>query len=104
VLAHRAPLPLAHIRPPAPPILRASAALLETSPFGVDGHRCSAPNAPMSLGAHALPGLTQQAPGIQRASDRPRLRGRAARLVRRISVANLADRAHPLVLERVAQR
>jgi hypothetical protein len=39
VLAHRAPLPLAHIRAPAPPILLTGAALLETSPFGVNGHR-----------------------------------------------------------------
>src|SRR5262249_50695303 len=58
----------------------------------------------MSSGAHALPGPTQQAPGIERASDRPRLRGRAARVVRRISVENLADRANPLILEPIARR
>src|SRR5258708_15781434 len=54
------------------------------------------------LACGALLGLPQQAPRIERACDRPGLRGRAAGLVRRICVEDLADRAHRLVLERVA--
>src|SRR5258708_27971507 len=54
------------------------------------------------LACGALLGLPQQAPRIERACDRPGLHGRAAGLVRRICVEDLADRAHRPVLERVA--
>src|SRR5437764_13388595 len=45
--------------------------------------------------------LPEQAPRVQRAGDRPGLRGRAARMERRISVEDLADGPQPLVLERI---
>src|SRR4029453_12717993 len=78
VLAHRAPLPLAEIRPPATPILHSGAAVFDASLFGfVDlRHGSSAPVwrcvSPRS-GVLGLYGLCEQAPGVQRTGDRPGL-------------------------------
>src|SRR4029077_12576071 len=83
VLAHSAPLPLTEIRTPATPILRAGAAFFDASPFGfIDlRHGSSAPVwrcvSPRS-GVLGLYGLCEQAPGVQRAGDRPGF-GRGAR-------------------------
>src|SRR5262249_49757226 len=123
VLAHRAPLPLAEIRTPAAPIRHALSTLLDALPFSVHAlqHRHSTPTVHSLALAHlrgfssemkarragylarpALLGSAQQFPCIEGACDRPRLHGRAARPVRRIAVEDLADRAHRLVLERIA--
>src|SRR5271166_2465763 len=51
-----------------------------------------------------LTGLPEQAPGVQGAADRPGLCGGAAGMVRWISVENLTDCAHRLILQCVPDR
>src|SRR5262249_6392557 len=46
--------------------------------------------------------LREQLPGMERAGDGPGLCRRAARMVGRLAVENFANRAHPLIFQRVA--
>src|SRR6516165_5780836 len=56
------------------------------------------------LSSRALGALLQHTPGVQRTADGPGLRGRAAGMMRRISVEDLSNGAHRLVLQRVPYR
>ena len=97
VLAHRAPLPLGEVGPPALPVLRALRVLLEADAFGIE--RSTA----VMRRAFARVARTD-AVDPEHLADRPGLERAAARRVRRVAVGDLGDVAEAGLVEMGHQR